>query len=368
MNNNKGDYMINLKKVGLTALAGSLVAVSAQAGELSVTGAANVTYVTGKSGDNSAQSIGTDKDVKFSGSGELDNGWTFAIHTLSKDDLTVSSTATTITMGSMGTIGAGTGGGTNINGAYDEPLPTAYEEVSDGGQGQSAANYIGNWADDSAIVYSLPAMEMGGATINMGLEYTLNAGTATSNDGGTAVRSNSYGNGYGLGVTASYDALTIGAYVAERDNKNPTTVADVRDEFNGTWFAKYNFGPVSIGYQKIYVDAGLTTNTAEYTTTNPKTVGTSGGIVEGDSMSIAFNINDNLSISYGETNETYDAQDNQKSGTAVEDVEQSLESLQIAYSMGAMSIKAYSTETKNPNYDGDANTQKSNEIAIGLAF
>ena len=35
---------------------------------------------------------------------------------------------------------------------------------------------------------------------------------------------------------------------------------------------------------------GLTTNTAEYTTTNPKTVGTSGGIVEGDSMSIAFNI------------------------------------------------------------------------------
>ena len=36
--------------------------------------------------------------------------------------------------------------------------------------------------------------------------------------------------------------------------------------------------------------------------------------------------------------------------------------------MGAMSIKAYSTETKNPNYDGDAKTQKSNEIAIGLAF
>ena len=236
-------------------------------------------------------------------------------------------------MGSMGTIGAGTGGGTNINGAYDEPLPTAYEEVSDGGQGQSAANYIGNWADDSAIVYSLPAMEMGGATINMGLEYSLNAGTATSNDGGTAVRSNTYGNGYGLGVTASYDALTIGAYVAERDNKNPTTVADVRDEFNGTWFAKI-FGPVSIGYQKIYVDAGLAEATNDYTTTAAKTVGTSGGIVEGESMSIAFNLNDNLSISYAETEETYDAQDNQKSGTAVADVTQDLESLQIAYSMG----------------------------------
>ena len=39
--------MTNLKKVGLTALAGSLVAVSAHAGEMSVSGAANVTYKTG---------------------------------------------------------------------------------------------------------------------------------------------------------------------------------------------------------------------------------------------------------------------------------------------------------------------------------
>ena len=38
--------MINLRKVGLTALAGSLAAVTANAGELSVTGSENVTYVT----------------------------------------------------------------------------------------------------------------------------------------------------------------------------------------------------------------------------------------------------------------------------------------------------------------------------------
>ena len=79
--------MINLKKVGLTALAGSLAAVTAQAGELTVTGAANVTLKNGGAA-NTVNAIGTDKDVKFSGSGELDNGWTFAIHTLSKDDLT----------------------------------------------------------------------------------------------------------------------------------------------------------------------------------------------------------------------------------------------------------------------------------------
>ena len=132
--------MINLKKVGLTALAGSLAAVTAQAGELTVTGAANVTLKNGGAA-NTVNAIGTDKDVKFSGSGELDNGWTFAIHTLSKDDLTVSSTGTVITMGSMGSIGFGTGGGTNVNGAYDETYPRAYEETSDAG-GQSSSNTL----------------------------------------------------------------------------------------------------------------------------------------------------------------------------------------------------------------------------------
>ena len=63
--------MTNIKKLGLSALAGSLVAVSAQAGEMSVTGSANVTYVTGKA-DNTGKAIGTDKDVAFTGTGELE--------------------------------------------------------------------------------------------------------------------------------------------------------------------------------------------------------------------------------------------------------------------------------------------------------
>ena len=47
MNNNyRRRIMNNLKKLGVTALAGSLVAVSAQAGEMSVSGSANVTYKT----------------------------------------------------------------------------------------------------------------------------------------------------------------------------------------------------------------------------------------------------------------------------------------------------------------------------------
>ena len=360
MNNNKEINMINLKKVGLTALAGSLAAVTANAGEISVSGAANVTYVT-KSGDNTA-SLGTDKDVKFSGSGELDNGWTVSVHTTMTDAYTVSSSATVIGMGSMGSIGIGTGGGTNVAGAYDETYPRAYEENSDAG-GQSAANYIGNWADDNAIVYQWPGMDVAGLSLSGGLEYSLQAGTATSNDGGVAANSNTWGSGYGIGLTADTNmGLVVGAYYATRENKNHNNVHDVEDEWNGTWFANYSMGPVSIGYQTAFVDSGLTGVTS--TTTDAKTVGTSSGQFEADNMSIAFNVNDDLSISYAEAEETYD----DRSSSTTTDVTQESESLQIAYSMGSMSIKAYSTEITNPNYDEDAANLKKNEIALGLAF
>ena len=44
-----------------------------------------------------------------------------------------------MTMGDMGTVGVSKGGGFNVNGAYDETYPRAYEENSDAG-GQSSLN------------------------------------------------------------------------------------------------------------------------------------------------------------------------------------------------------------------------------------
>jgi outer membrane protein OmpU len=90
--------MNNLKKLGLSALAGSLVAVSAQAGEMAVSGSANVSYVTGET-QNSGKSIGSDQDVAFTGTGELDNGWTFTMAKAMTDANAVSSSYTSLTMG-----------------------------------------------------------------------------------------------------------------------------------------------------------------------------------------------------------------------------------------------------------------------------
>ena len=358
--------MINLKKVGLTALAGSLAAVTANAGELSVTGSANVTYVT-KSGDNTAQSIGNDKDVKFSGSGELDNGFTFNIFTLTKDDFTVSSTGTIITMGSLGSIGVGTGGGTNINGAYDEAIPTAYEENSDAG-GQGAANYVGSVADGNGFTYKIPALDLMGATVTGGIDYSFQGGSDSPADGGGVATSNTWGNAYGVGLTVAYDALSVGAFVSERENKNPTADKTIEDEMSASWNVKYSAGPVSVGYSEFVIDSGLASGGATDTTA-VKTVGVADGMFDGDMFSIAFNVNDDLSISYSEMTATYDSRGHTTSGVTQElDVDEKHESLQVAYSMGAMSIKAYSTEITNPNFDEDAATRNVNEIALGLSF
>ena len=60
--------MNNLKKIGLSALAGSLVAISANAAELSVSGSVELTYTdTGGTGGNevTGNSFGANSGIAF---------------------------------------------------------------------------------------------------------------------------------------------------------------------------------------------------------------------------------------------------------------------------------------------------------------
>ena len=109
--------------------------------------------------------------------------------------------------------------------------------------------------------------------------------------------------------------------------------------FEGVWYANYTMGPVSVGYSQSYLDRGLDTTTATAATTG-KTIGTAGGLFEATSMSIAFKVNDDFSVSYGKADDTYDAQSNASSGTEIADVDVEHKHIAAAYSMGAMSIKA----------------------------
>jgi outer membrane protein OmpU len=359
--------MNNIKKIGLTALAGSLVTLgSAQAGDISVSGSINATMKFGKGGENTTRSIGTDRDVTFSGGGELDNGTTFSVSTLLTDAMAVSSSATVINTPSFGsfTMGASTG---SASYKYDEEVPQAYEQLSDGHQ--NTANLVGNFMDNNHILYTSPTFEFAGAGITLDLGYSPQATDEQVSDGGQATYSETYGKGTEAGVTITYEGLKLGAYGAERENTKPDMAGSDydRDEFNGAWYAKYSMGPVSIGYSETYLDAGL--SGAIVTVNTPKTVRTSNGIFEGQQMSIAFNVNENMSISYTTGDDTFNSQDDAATATTSDDdVTKKTDAIQLAYSMGVMSIKAYNMEVTNPKYDDDAPDQSVTEIALVLSF
>ena len=70
--------MNKLKKVGLTALATTLVASSAYAGEMSVSGSASLNY-SGLSTNSNTNPWTMGDSVTFSGGGDLDNGMTVSV-------------------------------------------------------------------------------------------------------------------------------------------------------------------------------------------------------------------------------------------------------------------------------------------------
>jgi len=362
--------MNNIKKIGLTALAGSLVTLgSAQAGEMSVSGGINTTLKFGKGGGNTSRTLGADRDVTFSGSGELDNGTTFSMSVTTDDALATSGSTTTITTPSLGSFSLGTGNG-SISYLYDEEVPTAYEQVSDGKD--TVSNKVGDFMDNNNVFYTSPALELMGATVTAHLGYSPQASDSAVGDGGSVTYDATVGAGKEAGITIAYEGLKLGFYGAERDRTVPYTTSGAganyqHDEFNGSWYAKYSMGPVSIGYSEFYMDAGVTQ--ANESTTAAKVHRTAGGIFDGDQMSIAFNVNDNMSISYTTSDETYDTQDDAKTAvTTDDDVTESIDAIQIAYSMGGMSIKAYNMEVTNPSMDDDAADQSVTEIALGFAF
>ena len=363
--------MNNIKKIGLTALAGSLVTLgSAHAGEMSVSGGINTVLKFGKGGGNTSRTIGADRDVSFTGGGELDNGTTFSMTATTNDAHGISASTTTITTPSFGSFSLGTSSG-SASYMYDEEVPTAYEQVSDGKD--TSANKVGDFMDNNYVLYTSPTFEMMGASITGHVGYSPQATDAAVGDGAQATYSETVGAGKEAGITIAYEGLKVGFYGAERDRTVPYTVAGTgmyaHDEFNGAWYAKYSMGPVSIGYSESYMDAGVTSAISATSTTTAKTRRSGGGIYTNEQMSIAFNVNDNMSISYTTSDETYDTQDNAKTAvTTDDDVTESIDAIQVAYSMGGMSIKAYNMEVTNPAQDDDAADQSITEIALGFAF
>ena len=121
--------MNKLTKVGFSALCGSLAAISAaNAGELTVTGGADMTYVS-KGTDVTGNPIGIGSNLSFKGSGELDNGWTFDLTVANTNANAYSAANITLDMGGLGKLNFNQGDSGNGVSAFDDKMPTAWEEA-----------------------------------------------------------------------------------------------------------------------------------------------------------------------------------------------------------------------------------------------
>ena len=361
--------MNKFKKIGLTALATSLVASSAYAADVAVTGSAGLTFVTenGNSGDagDHGKGFGTDNSMSFTASGEMDNGWSVKATTAFTDAAAITSNAVTLTMGSMGSVSWGHSQGGNA-GSYDDAGAGAYEEVDDGAPAALSHNLIGSTSDNGGLAYASPTIDLGGVSATIHIGYTPKT-TNTNVAGGGASGVATLGSSESLGVTLAHEnGLTLGVY----GNQIARDSSSGEDSIQAAWYAKYAFGPISLGYGQSYVNNGVAG--AAEAIGSDKTFAAGTGQFEGSQYVVTMNLNDNLSVSYANADDTYDARSGAATdvttGESVADVTLSMKSIQAAYSMGSMSIKAYRTDIDNVAYNNGGRSNQKTEIALGLSF
>ena len=323
---------MNIKKIGLTALAGSLVATSAYAGELSVSGAATITYSeysgTSSTSVTNAAASGNwamDQDINFTGSGELDNG--FVVSVSHNMDTAINTSSITIDMGDAGTLAysdADVGGGLYD---LDDITPTAWEEAFDG----PVDDVMAGMPSGAGFSYALPTIA--GASIS--IAYSDNLTASVVDDGGVSTGTDN-GSSHSIGIQYPVGDSGVTVYGGIGTHGQ----ADGNDIDHSTVGIKGTFGAVSVGIQRNDQDDTAASSPTDLETTI---------------IGVSYLINENLSISYGNHNTSKDGA-----------VDQEIDSFQAAYSMGGMSVKA-----QNSKGEGIANaaaTSEKTEISISFAF
>jgi outer membrane protein OmpU len=309
--------MNNIKKLGLTALAGSMVATAASAADLSATGSWALSYTSEDSDVTNGQAFSMGNSVTFSGSGELDNGWTASM-SYELDNDTMDNHQLTLDMGDAGVFKYGesiSGSGIDIASNMVPAVDTAI--------------YSAVGTDTVAYGVVRSAQDTG----NLGYTLTLDGGLKVSAE--TARNTTTGGMDLTFGATyTGVDGLTI-AVGAGETARGGTTVID-----STTYGAKYAWSGFTVGLQLTQVDtAGSTADE------------------EGTHMGITYNVNDDVSIGYvrQDTDFTGTKSDEEHSG------------FQASYSMGSISFSG--RVSKVDNMAGTAGSSDADKhVTMSIAF
>ena len=307
--------MTNFKKIGLTALAGSLAAVGfAQAGDLSVSGTARMEYQETSTATTSADTFAQNTTISFTGSGELDNGMTVSYLQAQSGANTLTSQGVTLDMGDMGSVAI-----TNYNfggiGTIQDMVPNGGEQPWDDlGTHGAPEQGVASPHSGNRVGYKTTA---GGAIISASMDYQQNSPTTS-----LAVQ-----------LPNLVEGLNIGAGVAT-DQDSASTEQDIE-----TMYIKYAMGSVSVGYQ--------------VTSVEPQAANTD---IERTGMGISFAVNDNLSIGYGISDTEFDATS----------LDEENKGIGVAYTAGGMKLGIIKN-TKD-NAGGTEGEDEMTEFQLTFAF
>jgi outer membrane protein OmpU len=282
--------MNKLTKVGLTALATSLVATASYAGELSVSGGASLTY-TGLDSRSDTNPWAMGDSVKFNGSGDLDNGMTVSVY-YELDGGTYDDYNLKLGMGDMGTLSfsGASSSGSGVDSVKDI-VPKAYTPVYE------AANEVGGAADNGLLDTSGNnqtgqwGYDVNAAGFDLSVSYNPKpAATAEAETG------------YSVSYSGLRDGLTL-VYGVFDDG-------DIAE--NDTIGAKYTMGSVTAAIQSTNVDYEATGSTDQDAT----------------HMGISMAVNDDLTVSAGRQEVEFDGGTEDEVNTGI----------QASYTMGSISF------------------------------
>ena len=360
--------MKNIIKTVIVMLSSVSLFASANAGELGVSGTAKATYNIQSGKTNAGKGLGITNELNFTASGELDNGYTWSYSMELDPGATTPSGSSDTSPGNAqnddtkmtlttpyGTVGVFISeGGLDVEDAASQSV---YARPTDIGDPSGTSD---NFTIDSYnnIQYHTP-----GDLLPFGTSFKIayatdlsdtSAGSSGNNGGAVSTHASDF---VGENATeyqikaAPIDGLAVGASYFDFSGEGLTK--NDQEAESGAYYATYATGPVSVGYSKAYkavllADAiGLTTATtiSDYDQTN---------------MSIAFAASDDLSVSY--ERETSEA--NKINDTSTE---QESTSVQVAYTMGGMTLAVAHSSHDNNGYVVGANTDQT-VLAVTMAF
>ena len=317
--------MNNFKKIGLTALAASLVSTSAFAGELTASGSASIkaAHVTEAAGANTGKAFSMGNSVTFTGGGELDNGMSVSV-SFELDQGTADGTkspfdshSVTVSSDALGSLTFAGHGGDSAQSQVKDTTGKIwdYQGTSQGALSTSTSNNM--------MLYTLPTLVDG---VSVKTSYVPRGADASE-----------YGSAVDFAVAyTGVDGLTVG-YAMGEDNSTKATLADV-----DTMYAKYAYGPVTVAYSFSERDEATAANDREHT-----------------AYSVAYTLSDNVSVSYGVSEQA-------KSSVAAS-VDEEVSGITASYTSGGMTIAGVMVDIENQGFAANTKSEAW-ELSLSFAF